>query len=71
MPAGKVPVERERFTILVMVGTSGHKTFLRRKVGTGSRRHDLVGDAMMKFFTIFSETGTKIKVKVKSRNRKI
>jgi hypothetical protein len=44
---------------------------LRRKVGTGSRRHDLVGDAMMKFFTIFSETGTKIKVKVKSRNRKI
>ena len=42
---GKVPVDRERLTMVVIIGRMVVETCFRRKVGTGSRLHCLLGEA--------------------------
>ena len=42
---GKVPVEIERLTMLVIVGTMIFETCLRRTVWMGSRSHCLLGES--------------------------
>ena len=40
---GKVPVDRERFTMVVIIGRTVAETWFKRKVGIGSRSHRLSG----------------------------
>ena len=42
---GKVPVDMERFTIVVIIGRIVSETCFRRKVGIGTRSHCLLGEA--------------------------
>ena len=42
---GKVPVDRERLTMIVIVGRIVAETCFRRKVVIGSRSHCLLGEA--------------------------
>ena len=42
---GKVPVDRERLTMVFIIGRIDAETCLRRKVGTGPRSHCLLGEA--------------------------
>ena len=42
---GKVPVDRERLTIVVIIGRIVAETSFRRKVGIGSRSHCLLEEA--------------------------
>ena len=42
---GKVPVDSERFTMVVIIGRIVAETCFRRKVGIGSRSHCLLGEA--------------------------
>ena len=42
---GKVPVDRERLTMVVIIGRIVVETSFRRKVGIGSRSHCLFGEA--------------------------
>ena len=42
---GKVPVDRERFTLVAMIGRIVEETSFRKKVGRGSRSHCLLGEA--------------------------
>ena len=41
----KVPVNRERFTAIVIIGRIVSKTWFRRKEGIGSSLHCLLGEA--------------------------
>ena len=41
----KVPVDRESFTMVVMLGKIVAETCFRRKAGVGSRSHCLLGEA--------------------------
>ena len=41
---GKVPVDRTRFTMVVIIGRIVAETCFRRKVGIGSRSHCLLGE---------------------------
>ena len=40
-----VPVDRERFTMVIIIGKIVAETCFRRKVGIGSRSHCLLGEA--------------------------
>ena len=42
---GKVPVDSERLTMIVIIGRIVPKTSFRRKVGIGSRSHCLFEEA--------------------------
>ena len=42
---GKVPVDRERLTMVVIIGRIVAETSFRRKMGIGSRPHCLLGEA--------------------------
>ena len=42
---GKVPVDRERFIMVVIIGRIVAQTCFKRKVGIGSRSHCLLGEA--------------------------
>ena len=42
---GKVPVDRERLTMVVIIGRIVAETYFRRNVGIGSRSHCLLGEA--------------------------
>ena len=42
---GKVPVDRERLTMVVIIGRIVAETCFKRKVGIGSRLHCLLGEA--------------------------
>ena len=42
---GHVPVDRERFIIVVIIGSIVAETCFRRKVGIGSRSDCLLGEA--------------------------
>ena len=42
---GKVPVDRERLTMVVIIGRIVVEISFRRKVGIGSRSHCLLGEA--------------------------
>ena len=42
---GKVPVDGERFTMVVIIGRIVAETCFRRKVRMGSRSHCLLGEA--------------------------
>ena len=42
---GKVPVDRERLTMVVIIGRIVAETCFRKKVGIGSRSHCLLGEA--------------------------
>ena len=42
---GKVPVDRERLTMVVIIGRIVAETSFRRNVGIGSRSHCLLGEA--------------------------
>ena len=42
---GKVPVDRERFTMVVIIGRIVAETSFRRKMGIDSRSHCLLGEA--------------------------
>ena len=42
---GKVPVDRERLTMVVIIRRIVTETSFRRKVGIGSRSHCLLGEA--------------------------
>ena len=42
---GKVPVDRERLTMVVIIGRIVAETSFRRKVGIGSMLHCLLGEA--------------------------
>ena len=42
---GKVPVDRERFTMIVIIGRIVAEICFRSKVGIGSRSHCLLGEA--------------------------
>ena len=42
---GKVPVDRERFTMVAIIGRIVAETCFRRKVGIGSKSHCLLGEA--------------------------
>ena len=42
---GKVPVDRERFTMVVIIGRIVAETCFKRKVRIGSRSHCLLGEA--------------------------
>ena len=42
---GKVPVDRERLTMVVIIERIVAETCFRRKVGIGSRLHCLLGEA--------------------------
>ena len=42
---GKVSVDRERFTMVVIIGRIVAETCFRRKVWIGSRSHCLIGEA--------------------------
>ena len=42
---GKVPVDRERFTMVIIIGRMVAETCFRRKVGIGSRSDYLLGEA--------------------------
>ena len=53
---GKHPFWKDRFTILVMTGTSSSTHFLSSQVGIGSRSHDVDGDFMMISLTASSDT---------------
>lgn len=46
---GKVPVDKERLTMAVMMGEMISETCFRREVGTGSRSHCLFGEAVRSF----------------------
>ena len=46
---GKVPVDREIFTLVVIIGTIVAETCLRRKLRIGSRSHCLLGEACKSF----------------------
>ena len=50
---GKVPVDRERSAMVVIIGRIVAETCIRRKVGIGSRSHCLLGEAC-KSLTILS-----------------
>ena len=41
----KVPVDRERFTMVVIIERIVAETCFMRKVGIGSRSHSLIGEA--------------------------
>ena len=42
---GKVPVDRDRLTMVVIIGRIVAETCFRSKVGIGSRSHCLLGEA--------------------------
>ena len=42
---GKLPVDRERLTVVVIMGRIVAETSFRRNVGIGSRSHCLLGEA--------------------------
>ena len=42
---GKVPVDRERFIMVIIIGRIVAETCFRRKVGIRSRSHCLLGEA--------------------------
>ena len=42
---GKVPVDKEKFTMVVIIGRIVAETYFRRNVGIGSRSHCLLGEA--------------------------
>ena len=42
---GKVPVDRERFTMVVIIGRIVAESCFSWKVGIGSRSHSLLGEA--------------------------
>ena len=42
---GNEPVDRERFTMVVIIGRKVAETCFRRKVGIGSRSYCLLGEA--------------------------
>ena len=42
---GKVPVDKERFIMVEIIGRIVAETCFRRKVGIGSRSHCLLGEA--------------------------
>ena len=42
---GKVHVDSERFTMVVIIGRIVTESYFRRKVGIGSRLHCLLGEA--------------------------
>ena len=42
---GNVPVDRERFIIVVIIGSIVAENCFRRKMGIGSRLHCLLGEA--------------------------
>ena len=42
---GKVPVDTERLTMVVVIGRIVAENLFRRKVGIGSRSHCLFGEA--------------------------
>ena len=56
---GKVPDNREKLTILVIVGRSAGRQALSSQVGIGSRSHCLLGEFMMTFWISSSVAGEK------------
>ena len=42
---GKVPLDRERFTVVIIIGRIVAEHFFRMKVGIGSGSHCLLGEA--------------------------
>ena len=46
---GKVPVDRERWTMVVIIGRIVAETCFKRKVGTGSRSYCLLGEVCKSF----------------------
>jgi hypothetical protein len=57
---GKVPDDKDKLTILVMVGRRAGRQALRSQVGIGSRSHCLLGEFMMAVWTSFSVAGEKM-----------
>ena len=53
--SGKHPFWKDRFTILVMTGTSSSTHFLSSQMGIGSRSHDVDGDFMIISLTASSD----------------
>ena len=49
---GKVPVDRERLTMVVIIGRIVQETSFRRNVGIGSRSHCLLGEACKRIFAV-------------------
>jgi len=58
--SGKLPVDKERFIILVMMGTRIDAQSFNKEVGMGSSSHCLFGRECKRFETSVSEVGWKI-----------
>ena len=54
---GKVIADRERFTMVVIMGRIVTKTWLMRKVGIGSRSHCLLGEAYTSLAILLIDAG--------------
>ena len=56
---GNTPSAKDRWTSFVLDGSKISTQSFKSKVGTGSKRHDFVGEFLMIFSTSFSETSLK------------
>jgi hypothetical protein len=57
--SGKLPVDKERLIILVMIGTRTDEHSFSKEVGIGSRSHCLFGRECNKLDTSVSDVGWK------------
>ena len=58
--SGSVPVDRDRFTMLVIAGARMSTHCLTREVGIGLSWHCLSGDSMMSFLISSHVAGSKV-----------
>ena len=54
---GKVPEDRERFTMVIIIGRMVAETCFRRKVGIGSRSDCLLGEACKRLAISSTDAG--------------